>query len=59
MTPLPASPFIIEPAPFVFDEAQFCADIGIEPMPVFLSDPSPAFLSAAELEPLVEILTKF
>lgn len=54
-TPLPLSPFITAPEHrFVLDETAFLE--AIEPAPAFLSAPSPAFLRAVELMPIVEIL---
>ena len=58
-TPLPQSTFITEPVPFTLDEERFLADIADESLPVFLSDPSDAFLSATDLVPIVEVLTRY
>jgi hypothetical protein len=70
MTPLPASPFIdpalIEPQPFVFDEArkrafwkQIAGDRPFpedDPSPIFLTDPSADYIAAIrrELAPFTE-----
>lgn len=37
-----------------FDEAAFLADI--EPLPAFLIDPSPKYLEAAEIIPVLQVL---
>lgn len=56
-TPLPISPFITEPhRRFVLDEEAFAA--AIEPAPKFLRDPSPSYMTAVELMPIVEVLVQ-
>lgn len=57
MTPLPESPFLSQSSEFVLDVQSFWE--AIEPAPLFLSDPSSEYLTAAELMPLVEILTAY
>jgi hypothetical protein len=58
MTPLPENPWMPPPPrEFVLDESAFLE--AIEPAPLFLSDPSPEYLTAAELMPLVEVLTAY
>jgi hypothetical protein len=50
------------PNPFEFDApSQFVLDVNafldaIMPPPVFLSDPSPEYMTAVELMPIVEVL---
>lgn len=57
MTALP-NPFMPPPpTEFVLDVAAFME--AIEPAPAFLSDPSPEYLTAAELVPIVELLTAY
>lgn len=57
MTNLPISPFITEPdSRFVLDVDAFIA--AIEPAPAFLSDPSPEYLRAAELMPVLAVLAR-
>lgn len=52
------NPFVPEGAtPFVLDVEAFMA--AIEPAPLFLRDPSPEFLTAGELAPIVEVLTAY
>lgn len=54
-TELPLSPFITEPdRRFVLDEDRFLADIA--ELPAFLVNPSPEYLSAIDIMPIVEIL---
>lgn len=58
MTILPPSPFITDPdRRFVLDEDAFMA--AVDPMPVFLRDPSPEYLTAADLAPITELLTAY
>jgi hypothetical protein len=58
MTELPPSPFITNPdARFVLDERAFVS--AIEPSPLFLRDPSPEFMSARELMPIVAIIADY
>jgi hypothetical protein len=56
MTTMP-NPFEFTPeqSRFVLDEEAFMIALG-DPPPVFLTDPSPEFLSATDLLPIVEIL---
>lgn len=55
MTELPLSPFITDPENrFVLDEAAFMA--AIEPAPLFIRDPSPEYMSARDLMPIVEVI---
>lgn len=70
MTIVPSSPFITDVAlqrpvtvdhvanpdahRFVLDEAAFLAEL--DPSPAFLGDPSPQYLTAAALMPIVEML---
>lgn len=54
-TPMPASPFLTDADHrFVLDEPAFMA--AIEPSPVFLSDPSPEYLSASDIGQVLEVL---
>lgn len=56
MTTLPPSPFITDlDRRFVLDEDAFMA--AIEPMPAFLRDPSPEYLTTVIPQPIAEILT--
>lgn len=56
-TVLPLSPFITDADNrFVLDEEKFMADI--EPMPSFLSAPSPEYLRAAEIIPVLAVLAR-
>ncbi|HEX7881938.1 MAG TPA: hypothetical protein VF499_04280 [Afipia sp.] len=58
MTQLPLSPFITEPdSRFVLDVDAFMA--AIEPAPKFLSDPSPEYLRAAEIVPVLKVLAAY
>lgn len=55
-TPLPPNPFMIE--------RQFEPDLekladAIDPPPLFLGDPSPEFMTAVEILPLLEVLSKY
>lgn len=55
MTDLPPSPFINDPDHrFVLDEAAFM--VAIDPAPVFLRDPSPEFMNAAQIMPVLKVL---
>jgi hypothetical protein len=55
MTLLPLSPFITEPdRRFVLDEDQFMAEV--EELPAFLSAPSPEYLRAADIMPVLKVL---
>ena len=57
MKGLPLSPFIYEPdRRFVLDEQRFMNDIVPIGMPAFLADPSPQYLDAIQLRPIVEVL---
>lgn len=54
-TPMPQSPFITDDQPrFVLDEAAFMA--AIEPAPLFIADPSPQYMRAADIMPIVQVL---
>jgi hypothetical protein len=54
-TQLPISPFITEPdARFVLDENQFMADVA--EMPAFLVNPSPEYLEALDVMPVLRVL---
>lgn len=58
MTNLPPSPFITEPDNrFVLDVEAFME--AIEPAPSFLSEPSPEYLRAAELMPVLKVLSAY
>lgn len=52
MNALP-NPFIIE-SKFVLDEEAFLNDL--EPLPAFLIDPSPKYLEASEIIPVLKVL---
>jgi hypothetical protein len=55
-TQLPISPFITEPdARFVLDENQFMADVC--EMPAFLVNPSPEYLAAVDILPVLRVLS--
>ena len=43
-----------EPSRFELNEAAFME--AIEPLPAFIADPSPEYLTAVELMPIVELL---
>ena len=61
-TPLPPSPFLNLCNRFELDVPRFMAkvtQIDDEESPKFLSDPSPEYLTATELLPLVEVLTRY
>ncbi len=45
---------LMEPTRFVLDEARFLADL--EPAPAFLSAPSPEYLQAADIMPILAAL---
>lgn len=54
-TQLPISPFITEPDQrFVLDEDQFMADVC--EMPAFLVNPSPEYLAAVDIMPVLRVL---
>ena len=57
MTNLP-NPFLPPSSQFVLDEDAFLAALG-DPPPIFLADPSPDYLTATDLLPIVELLTEF
>ena len=61
--PILPNPFVFEPVEpdlerFVIDEADFMAMIETpdDPLPAFLSDPSPEYMSAMEIIPLLKML---
>jgi len=55
MTIMPVpSPFIDENHRFVLDEAKFME--AITDLPAFIASPSPEYIAAAEIEPLLKIL---
>lgn len=52
-----------QPSRFVLDEAKFEAALQSpepesEPAPLFLRDPSPEFMSAAFMKPLIDVLNR-
>lgn len=51
------NPFITAPAPFTLDVDAFME--AIEPAPLFISDPSPEYMTALDLMPIVEVLTAY
>lgn len=54
-TELPLSPFITEPDNrFVLDEAAFMADLC--EMPAFLANPSPEYLAALDILPVLRVI---
>jgi hypothetical protein len=53
-TPLPLSPFVDPDARFVLDEDQFMAEVA--EMPAFLVDPSPEYLEAVDIMPVLRVL---
>lgn len=56
MTHLPLSPFITDPDHrFVLNEDEFMEAISPD-LPAFIASPSPAYLAAAEFEPIVRVL---
>lgn len=58
ITHLPPSPFVTEPdRRFVLDVDAFMAEI--EPAPKFLSDPSPDYLRATEIVPVLKVLAAY
>lgn len=58
-TPLPVSPFITDPdRRFVLDEAAFLSALQTDG-PAVERDPSPEFLSAAHMKPLLEVLNAY
>lgn len=58
MANLPLSPFITEPDNrFVLDEEAFMA--AIEPAPAFIENPSPDYLRAAEIQPVLRVLARY
>lgn len=57
-TPLPLSPFITEPEHrFVLDEEQFMAELA--EMPAFLVNPSPEYLQALDILPVLRVLAGY
>lgn len=54
-TELPLSPFITDPeARFVLNEEQFLADVC--EMPAFLVNPSPEYLAAIDILPVLRVI---
>lgn len=53
-TELPPSPFVDPDRRFVLDEDQFMADVA--EMPAFIVNPSPEYLSALDIEPVLRVL---
>lgn len=54
-TQLPLSPFVDPDARFVLDEDQFMADVA--EMPAFLVNPSPEYLAAVDILPVLRVLS--
>lgn len=55
--PNPWIPEVVSNKRFVLDEQAFIE--AIEPWPKFLNDPSPEYLKATELKPILEILAPY
>jgi hypothetical protein len=53
-TPLPLSPFVDPDGRFVLDENQFMADVC--EMPAFLVNPSPEYLEALDILPVLRVI---
>lgn len=71
MTTLPLSPFIDTSKPFTAPERDFQPDLDAlwhaidpaspdwdEPSPIFISKPSPEYLTAVEIEPLLRTIAR-
>jgi hypothetical protein len=66
-TPLPLSPFVNPDLPrFKLDAGRFMAELADElarwtlgPSPKFLADPSPEYLEAAQIVPVLEVLAGY
>ncbi len=57
-TQLPLSPFITEPDNrFVLDEDRFMAELA--EMPAFIAAPSPEYLAAIDIEPVLRVLAAY
>ncbi|WGR74319.1 MULTISPECIES: hypothetical protein [unclassified Bradyrhizobium] len=53
-TPLPLSPFVDPDHRFVLDEDRFMADLA--EMPAFLVNPSPEYLAAIDILPVLRVI---
>lgn len=57
-TPLPVSPFVVDlEHRFVLDEDKFMADVC--EMPAFLVNPSPEYLEALDMAPVLRLLAEY